>query len=412
MHKIKRASVCAHLGPKKKALQKGCWICWVLTGTIFFLVLPIHFFLLYVMYQGPRTPCYGKWGLRAGDHDVRSTFRQGVYLHRGNVLAAQENTLGAFATPSPAKFGKDNLAGFEFDIFGTSQDGVSEAFLFHDATMQRMTGLGGKFEDYSPAEIKNMTVLSTIDGYDYHSTTRIPTISEFMEQACRPNGYGVVFDIKNQVAADRTIDMLKDLKSKHGSSGPPDNTACDTTVNSPSVFSIGSPGVARSLSVSRDEAGIGNRISFFTYPSDQYNPFGEYFFLRTGILYWMTSADILELHYSVWDKEYDIIENYEKRGWCTAVYGHKHSDMHKYPSASMQTVDWRPHFPDTPGGVFGGGGGDVKYDEFRFTFYVVSILGWASLPMSVFSWYVVFGNLNLFRNKYRTIHQSKLLHIP
>ena len=103
MRKIASASVCVHLGPKKKALQKGCWICWVLTGTIFlFLVLPFHFFFLYVMNQGPRTPCYGKWGLRAGDHDVRSTFRQGVYLHRGNVLAAQENTLGAFTPPSPA----------------------------------------------------------------------------------------------------------------------------------------------------------------------------------------------------------------------------------------------------------------------------------------------------------------------
>ena len=65
----------------------------------------------------------------------------------------------------------------------------------------------------------------------------------------------------------------------------------------------------------------------------------------------------------------------------------------------MQTVDWRPYFPDIPGGGFGDGydGGDVKYDEFRVAFYALTVLGWSSIPLSIFSWFVVFVNLPTIR---------------
>lgn len=116
------------------------------------------------------------------------------YAHRGASEYAPENTLFAF-----------NLGvymganGIETDVQFT-KDGV--AVLFHDDTIERMTGQPGAVSDYTYAELQAFRV--TKDGY----SEIIPTLEDFLKYFhFRPLTFAI--ELKQRGTARRVADILR-----------------------------------------------------------------------------------------------------------------------------------------------------------------------------------------------------------
>lgn len=119
--------------------------------------------------------------------------------HRGlfDNKSIPENSLPAF------KNAADNNFGIEMDV-QTSKDGV--LVVFHDSTVDRMTGEHGKVCDFTFEELRAMRLLNT----DY----QIPTFEEFLQAA---NGVNLVVEIKTHDDIGETEQKVYDaLKSYKG----------------------------------------------------------------------------------------------------------------------------------------------------------------------------------------------------
>mmetsp|Transcript_17599 Transcript_17599/g.25797 ORF Transcript_17599/g.25797 Transcript_17599/m.25797 type:complete len:127 (+) Transcript_17599:91-471(+) len=122
--------------------SKTC--CTFFTGIIA-LATSISFFVILVGSQRtkPFTPCAGQWG-------------PVIYLHRGNVTYAQENTFDAVVNGAVL-----NGANPEIDV-RVLKDG--ESVLFHDQSMLRTAGKDKQINEVDIAEALSTSILEEIDG--------------------------------------------------------------------------------------------------------------------------------------------------------------------------------------------------------------------------------------------------------
>ena len=112
--------------------------------------------------------------------------------HRGCTLAP-ENTLEAFQVAVEA-----GASMIETDLRVT-QD--SEIVLFHDETLERLTGTSGLISDFTLRELKDLRI---------NGKGMIPTLEELIEQAMSL-GFDINLEIKEPELED---DILRILKSK------------------------------------------------------------------------------------------------------------------------------------------------------------------------------------------------------
>lgn len=125
-----------------------------------------------------------------------------IYVaHRGffNNQDIPENSLPAFTLAS------QNGYGIETDV-QCSKDGV--LVVFHDDTLQRMTGASGSICDYTYDELQQFSLLDT--------DCKIPTFQQFIEAA---NGANLVVEIKTHPnigeIEQKTYDLLKSYKGNY-----------------------------------------------------------------------------------------------------------------------------------------------------------------------------------------------------
>eukprot|EP00931_Biecheleriopsis_adriatica_P079065 TRINITY_DN52484_c0_g1_i1.p1 TRINITY_DN52484_c0_g1~~TRINITY_DN52484_c0_g1_i1.p1 ORF type:complete len:357 (+),score=50.64 TRINITY_DN52484_c0_g1_i1:106-1176(+) len=308
---------------------------------------------LYLSKQGPAKECYGKFGPK-------------IYLHRGNLTAAQENTLGSVV--GAAALG----ANPEIDIEQTS-DG--QAVLHHDLSLIRMTGVDKGVRETPWSEIQTLAVKSVIDGYDYGGTEAIPLLTDAVQGICAamPTA-GIDFDLKASFAVKPSVSVLKSSNC---------TTAQGGSTESSSIFATGDPLIARNVVAELKAHGMDNYVSLFLHPG-LYGQLGLYFFLKTGLFHQVAGVSMISLHKTVWDKEADLIKSYEEAGWCTGIYGIRPNEVSQYPSASYFVVDEGPLFPDTPNGQYGGDFGTdiVEYDGSRMGFNGLLAFGILCFPIS------------------------------
>lgn len=119
-----------------------------------------------------------------------------IYVaHRGlfNNKDIPENSVPAFEKATANGFG------IETDVQASS-DGV--LVVFHDDTLDRMTGVHGKLSDFSFEELRKMRLLDT--------DCKIPTFEEFLKAA---NGANLIVEIKTHKnigeIEQKTYDALK-----------------------------------------------------------------------------------------------------------------------------------------------------------------------------------------------------------
>ncbi len=122
--------------------------------------------------------------------------------HRGlfdNDNKIPENSIPAFRRAA------DNGFGIETDVQMT-RDGV--LVVFHDDTLDRMTGVHGILSDYTYEELQSFRLLNT--------DCQIPTFEEFLTAA---NGVNLIVEIKNHAdigeVEQKTYDMLKGYKGNY-----------------------------------------------------------------------------------------------------------------------------------------------------------------------------------------------------
>jgi glycerophosphoryl diester phosphodiesterase len=108
-----------------------------------------------------------------------------VISHRGNHLAAQENTLAAFQ--NAIKVGADYV---EIDL-RTSKD--SQLVIMHDGTVNRMTNGIGKVSDLTWAELKQLNVIEK--NHPEWPEQSIPLFSEVLK-LCKGK-INIYLDFKN-----------------------------------------------------------------------------------------------------------------------------------------------------------------------------------------------------------------------
>lgn len=85
--------------------------------------------------------------------------------HRGNPSQKPENTIISFKSAKSCR-----VYGIETDIQITSDRKI---VIFHDDTMERLTGNNGRICDFTLSELEEMRILGTDEG--------IPTLEEFLE---------------------------------------------------------------------------------------------------------------------------------------------------------------------------------------------------------------------------------------
>lgn len=122
--------------------------------------------------------------------------------HRGlfdNNAGIPENSLPAFTRASQSGYG------IETDVQMT-KDGV--LVVFHDDTLDRMTGVHGVLSDCTFEELRKMRLIGT--------DCQIPTFEEFLQAA---NGANLIVEIKSHAnigeVEQKTYDMLKTYKGNY-----------------------------------------------------------------------------------------------------------------------------------------------------------------------------------------------------
>ncbi len=142
----------------------------------------IYFYLLlvFILFASQTNIAYGQ---KAPIPKSKNAFV--VISHRGNHLAAQENTLAAFQ--NAIKVGADYV---EIDL-RTSKD--SQLVIMHDATVNRMTNGIGKVSDLTWAELKQLNVIEK--NHPEWPEQSIPLFSEVLK-LCKGK-INIYLDFKN-----------------------------------------------------------------------------------------------------------------------------------------------------------------------------------------------------------------------
>eukprot|EP01083_Nonionella_stella_P041881 113349_1 len=311
--------------------------CTLFTGIIA-LATSISFFVILVGSQRtkPFTPCAGQWG-------------PVIYLHRGNVTYAQENTSDAVVNGAVL-----NGANPEIDV-RVLKDG--ESVLFHDQSMLRTTGKDKQISEVDIAEALSTSILEEIDGHNYTFTNSIPKLETVVEAICNADkNIGIDLDTKTRVAAKAGVKAIK-------------NSACTDTKDNV-IWSTPYPGVVTTLRKELESNGMDNRISMFM-PSGYYSVFGLKFFMKTRIIQrFFSGTSIVSFHKTVHDAESELIQSWVDDGWCTGIWGIGPEEVAAY-KADYYVVNETPIFPDLP---FGGQGNDgppkeTVYEDDSLLFY-------------------------------------------
>ncbi len=120
-----------------------------------------------------------------------------VLAHRGLVTEFQENTLSAVKGAMESK----KCDGCEFDVFLTKDNKV---VLFHDESLERVTGVDRSIYDMTWKELQTLTVQKSIevDGgmRHYEKEERIPLLSDVLEEI---KGKDFFVDIEMKAYAPR-----------------------------------------------------------------------------------------------------------------------------------------------------------------------------------------------------------------
>ncbi|MBN6186111.1 glycerophosphodiester phosphodiesterase [Aneurinibacillus sp. BA2021] len=106
-----------------------------------------------------------------------------IYAHRGSSIVCPENTLTAFSRAV-----QDGANGIELDVQLTKDRHV---VVFHDWTLQRITGQKGMISDYTLQQLKAMDV--GVWKHTKFKGVRIPTLDEVLT---RFSGKNIVINIE------------------------------------------------------------------------------------------------------------------------------------------------------------------------------------------------------------------------
>jgi len=154
---------------------------------IIILIIALLLLILYLaMTCAQKAPASGAW------------LTQYKYAHRGlHDSEKPENTIPAFTAAI------DNGYGIELDVH-LSSDG--ELMVFHDKTLDRMTGKTGRIEDYTAAELTAIKVNGTAYA--------IPTLKEVLDTV---NGaVPLLIETKNESTAGPLEEKLSALMKTYG----------------------------------------------------------------------------------------------------------------------------------------------------------------------------------------------------
>lgn len=110
-----------------------------------------------------------------------------VWAHRGASGYAPENTLEAFALAAEQK-----ADGVELDVQLTKDDRL---VVFHDETIDRVSGEHGFVKDFTLEELKRLNVNRTIPGY---KAVQIPTLEEVYD-LLKGTGMTINVEIKSSI---------------------------------------------------------------------------------------------------------------------------------------------------------------------------------------------------------------------
>ena len=130
------------------------------------------------------------------DEESRTQFVN--YAHRGASEYLPENTMLAFYTALYM-----NANGIETDVRCT-KDGIP--VLFHDSTLERMTGECGAVEDYTLAELEAFTVKK--DGY----CDKIVSLEDFLRHFSFRKDITFAIELKGKNVEKVTADLLRKYK--------------------------------------------------------------------------------------------------------------------------------------------------------------------------------------------------------
>lgn len=125
-----------------------------------------------------------------------------LIAHRGYSGIAPENTLPAFELAVKHRFD-----GIECDV-QTTKDGTF--IVFHDDTLDRMTGVKGNVKDFPYDIIKDLLIING-RNYLHYRNLKIPLLEEYL-QVCAKGGLIPVIEIKrvNEMAdLDRFVEIIK-----------------------------------------------------------------------------------------------------------------------------------------------------------------------------------------------------------
>ena len=147
--------------------------------------------------------CTWLFFIAPGDDTGMEKFKNVRYTHRGlhgtvgyDDFAA-ENSLTAF------KRAKENGFGIELDV-RVSKDG--EVVVFHDSTLDRVTGTEGKVSELTLAELKTRSLKETADT--------VPTLREVLELI--DGAVPLLIELKEEgldhTVSEKTAELLKDYK--------------------------------------------------------------------------------------------------------------------------------------------------------------------------------------------------------
>lgn len=129
--------------------------------------------------------------------------------HRGLCSVAPENSVAAFDLA-----GQNGFSGVECDIWEVKKNkkNNSDFIVFHDTTLNRMTGRSGYVYDYKFEELTNMNIISG-NGLTQYGNEKVPSLDNYLATIKNYPGVSPIIEIKSLTTTNGAIKIVDKLNA-------------------------------------------------------------------------------------------------------------------------------------------------------------------------------------------------------
>jgi len=232
---------------------------------------------------------------------VLNPVRLFTFAHRGWTVNYQENSQEAALSAQANKYG------VEMDIRLTKDENI---IMFSEENTGVLTGVVSRVSNLNASELLQLNYTRMINEFEYDQYVRVASFNETIYRLCYQNPFQPIYLNINFKLSEKNSNNLLNIM---------DNSPCQCDSSQELIYS--SPNFSELYSFKKlaSQHRCKGKVALKMEPSTYV--MGEYLWLKTKLPVYYSNVDVVNVHYQIWDKHPEVLEEYNRNGYCTSVYG-------------------------------------------------------------------------------------------